>query len=234
MSKVYPLLSKLNQAPKTICPQLRTILLAAGHVAKGDASATVAAFEHIDKPWQNKAYDLVIVQAAPFIGIPRVLHSAAALQACGITGNKRKETKIPNSESAATPYDFNILIEKGEQTFQTIYGRNDERVRNRLRAFDKTLENWIVTCVYGFLLSRHGEEAHGITLRERELCAVATLCVDDCAGVQLASHIRGAILTGATAEEVFSVVEQTEVICESAAPAALAVWQTYSRARYAL
>lgn len=234
MSKVYPLLTKLNQAPSTLCPQLRTILLAAGHVANGDASATVAAFQHIEKSWQSKAYDLAIVQAAPFIGIPRVLHSAAALQACGITGNECKKSIKLNGESTAATNNFNILTEKGEQAFLAIYGRNDKRVRDRLRTFDKTLENWIVTCVYGFLLSRHGKDVNDITLRERELCAVAALCVDNCANVQLASHIRGAILTGATAEEVFSVVEQTKVVCESAAPAALAVWQTYSRARYAL
>lgn len=224
----YPLLSKLPKAPASLCPQLRTILLAAGHVAAGDAGATVAAFRHINPNLHGKAYELAILQAAPFTGIPRVLHSAAALQSIGITGDYGESFRSKSGVSNE------MMRKQGENTFQTIYGRNESRVRQRLRTFHPALEDWIVTCVYGWMVSRTDQEACGVTLRERELSAIASLCVDTSAGVQLVSHIRGAILTGATPEEVESVVRQTEGVCEAAAPGALAVWQTYGRARYAL
>lgn len=231
---MYPLLAKVPKTTSTLCEQFRTILLTAGHVAAGDATSAAAAFKYISKNLQDKAYELTILQAAPFIGIPRVLHSAASLQSTGVTGNQSKSLQAfdYHSEYSSTRSE---LRRRGEDTFQTIYGRNANRVRRRLNEFHPALDDWIVTCTYGALLSKAAAPDMEISLRERELCAVAVLCVDPCASVQLASHLRGALKAGASVEEVRAVIGQTEVVCgQAAAQSAEAVWATYERARYAL
>lgn len=226
---MYPLLNKLPHGPSTIGPQLRTILLAAGHVAAGDAASAIAAFQHLDSSQHPRAYELALLQAAPFIGIPRVLHSAAALQAADVQMGRPSDSA--RSYGGTT---VESLVEKGAQTFEVVYGRNERRVRERLAAFHPSLDDWIMGSVYGWLLSRTADTAKDITLRERELAAVATLCVDPCASVQLASHIRGAVNVGASHEEVFAVVQQTQFVNHDAAASAEAAWHTYKRARHAL
>lgn len=226
---VYPLLSKLCPSPTTICSQFRTTLLAAGHVAAGDASSAVAAFDHIDRSYHPKAYELAIVQAVPFIGIPRVLHSAAALQTAGVSINSTQNTFDKLDQST-----IEDLLKTGTLTFRSVYQRNEERVRKRLKEFHPVLDQWIIASVYGWLLSRTDDTAQLVTLRERELSAVAALSVDPCASVQLASHVRGAINVGATPDEVLSVIQQTHVVAPQAASSAEAVWHTFHRARHAL
>lgn len=226
---MYPLLSKLPRGPPTLGPQLRTILLACGHVAAGDAASAIAAFQHMDNGQHSKAYELAILQAIPFIGIPRVLHSAAALQTAGVRVDRSLFSTRSHDEISVKS-----LFEKGENTFRSVYGRNEYRVRNRLADFHPTMDDWIISSVYGWLLSRSTDTASNITLRERELSAVAALCVDPCASVQLASHIRGAVNVGASHDEVLSVIQHTHIVREDAAAAAEAVWHTFHRARHAL
>lgn len=231
---MYPLISSLPKGAATICNQFRTILLATGHVAAGDANSTVRAFECIEPNQRDKAYELALIQSIPFIGLPRVLHSAASLQAVGIIGNSSGSLQGTTFQESHHP-NRQQLRESGEETFSHIYGRNTTRVRKRLQNFHPALDDWIITCVYGARLSHAASPDVNVSLRERELCAVASLCVDPYAAVQLASHLRGAIKVGATKDEIYTVIEQTEIICgERAAQSALAVWATYERARYAL
>lgn len=232
---MYPLLSKLS-APSSLCPQLRTILLAAGHVAAGDATSTAAAFRYIEEQNLDKAYELCILQAAPLVGIPRALHSAAALQAVGIVGDRGNPIRDANVPKSRDETSVTWLRDTGWRTFQSVYGRNSSRVRQRLADFHPSLERWIVSHVYGAVFSNEtAADGAEMSLRERELCVVAMLCGDVHAAVQLASHLRGALNAGATGQEVEAVVEQTEVVHGAAAAAsAKATWATYERARYAL
>ncbi|CAN8063739.1 unnamed protein product [Agarophyton chilense] len=220
MSNLYPLLIKLSTAPASICTQFRTILLAAGHVASGDVHGVTSAFRYIHPEHQRKAYELAVVQAMPFIGIPRALHAAAALQILGVVGDPERSTLASIAD----------LEQRGEHTFNQIYGRNAYRVRKRLKQFHPFVEQWVLTCNYGAMLSRDD-----VTLRERELAAVAVLSVDRCASVQLASHIRGAFKVGATYDEVKMTVEHARVLAsDDDWRSAEAVLQTWDRARYAL
>lgn len=201
------------------------MLLAAGHTAAGDASAVIAAFTHIDPTNHTKAYELTLLQSLPIIGIPRVLHAAAALQTIGIVGGPTRNQTITPTETQ----------QRGTETFDIIYGRNAARVRHRLGNFSDGLERWIIQSVYGDLFSSTITSHIEITLRERELCLVAALCADKHANVQLASHLRGARNAGATREEVEAVVGMAGVLFGAErGDGAQAVWQSYERARYAL
>lgn len=217
---MHPFLSKLPSAPASLSLTLRTILIAASQVAIGDAAGVICTFQHLPEECREQGYELSIVQAPPFIGIPRTLHSAAALQRAGIVGARAGLEKLERAS----------LERRGDETFSRIYGRNTERVRRRLQDLHPSIEEWIVTHCYGGLLSRGGA-----SLRERELAAVAMLSVDVCAGVQLASHLRGAVKAGASGEEVRCVVSQSGWVCGGAAEEnAKGVLESYERARYAL
>lgn len=217
----YPLLSKLC-APATLTPEFRTMLLAAGHIAAGDAVSATAAFQYLEPMHLTKAYELCLLQSAPLIGIPRVLHSAAAIEGAGI--------EIPQSQQRLVERrGLDELQERGESTFRTVYGRYAGMVLGRLHKFHPELKEWIVTHAYGRVFSKEG-----VTSRERELCVVACLAVDPVAGAQLASHLRGALNVGASKEEVEAVVKQTEIVRKESAEGARAVWESLERARYAL
>lgn len=226
---MYPLLSKLPKAPASLCTELRTILLAVGHVAAGDATATVAAFQHVDASWHKKGYELAILQSAPLVGIPRTLHAAAVLHDAGIRG--WDDADHSGAADCAEKEEAGLagLRRRGGETFAKVYGRQTTRVRMRLRGYHPRLEEWILGGVYGWTLSR---DPHGVSLRERELAAVAALSVDTCAAVQLGSHVRGALRVGAGADEVLSVVRQARVVGgEAAGDSAMRVWQAYKRTR---
>lgn len=225
---MYPLLAQLPKAPASLTTSLRTTLLAVGHVAAGDANAAVSAFQYIEQGQRDKAYELAILQTVPLIGIPRVLHSAAALQAAGVVGNA-SDSHDPTRAFTQTRA---MMRDEGTKMFQQIYGRNSERVRNRLFTFHPALDEWIVSCAYGGLMQNQGAE---ISLRERELAIIAVLCGDAKASVQLASHLRGALKVGVCEQEVESVVQHTQcVFGHDAAQSAMATWMTYHRARYTL
>lgn len=231
---MYPLLSKLPQAPATLSPHLRTILLATGHVAAGDASAVVAAFSHLPSDHHAKAYELALVQTAPLVGVPRVLHSAAALQTAGIIMGSSSTSPSLSSSLSNNQITSSQQLENGQAVFDVVYGRNAQRVRQRLQTMHPMIQHWVLQHVYGALLARTGQSVANVTLRERELAVVAALCTDPVANVQLASHLRGAINAGASREEVAAVVEHTHVIRAEAAEAAQATWATLDRSRYAL
>lgn len=224
---MYPLLSKLPRAPASLGKQFQTILLATGHVAAGDAAAATAAFSHIDKALVSKAYELAVVQGAALVGLPRALHAAAALQQAGVVGGA--------AAAGVAAAEAGEMRADGAAAFARVYGRQAERVRARLGAFHGGLESWVVGCVYGRLLGRALTAGVEISARERELCVVAALCADEVAGVQLASHLRGAVLAGASRDEVGAVVGMAGVLYgPDRAAAARAVWDSYERARYAL
>lgn len=228
---MYPLLRQLPTAPASLCNELRTIALAAGWVASGNAAAVTDCFRHIAPSRQDAAYELALLQAVPFIGIPRVLHAAAALQVDGVVGNQSGSMR----DKPAPQPPLSTLHARGTATFDVVYGRNAMRVRKRLEAFHPALEQWITTWAYGAVLSAPYAPDIAVTLRERELCAVAVLAADPCASAQLASHLRGALKAGAIRAEVRAVLDHTRVIHGSdAAASADAVWDTYERARYAL
>jgi hypothetical protein len=75
-ASAYHLLCKLPPAPASLSVTLRTIVLAAGHVAAGDSSAVIAAFRCLPETALRPAYSLAVLQSAAFVGFPRALTGA--------------------------------------------------------------------------------------------------------------------------------------------------------------
>lgn len=234
----YRLLSVLSRAPVSLTPELRTITLAAGHVSAGQTSSVVEAFESLrqDGSCLSRSYSLAILQSCPFVGFPRVLTAAAALQQVGIVGehvtfSNDSESAIQHRISRHNEMSRDNAYAMGELTFGEIYGRSASKVRQRLMEFHPALDNMVIRFAYGEVLA-----APGATLRERELCAVASLAGGG-PGTEplLVSHCRGALRVGASREELRAVLDHTESVHGADASERVeAVWYTFDRARNAL
>lgn len=214
----YHLLKKLPVAPTSLSAIQRTTILAAGHVAAGDTAAVIASFQALPTASYDNAYSLAVLQSAAFVGFPRALTAAAALQQAGIVA----------SQSAAEAVSVANLMDPaiaGIDAFDAVYGRAAEKVRGRISACHPLLDQWVIEWVYGRVLS-----APGPSLRERELCAVAQLAGGG-PGTEplLVSHLRGALRCGATREELRAVVEHTKwIFGDDAAERTEGVWTVRS------
>jgi 4-carboxymuconolactone decarboxylase len=81
-----------------------------------------------------------------------------------------------------------------------VYGRAYHKLLVNLRTLHPALEDLVLVDAYGKVIGRPG-----LDLKRRELTTVAALAVLGTAQ-QLHSHLRGALNTGATGEEVDAVL----------------------------
>ena len=81
-----------------------------------------------------------------------------------------------------------------------MYGRAYHKLLVNLRALHPALEDLVLVDAYGKVIGRPG-----LDLKRRELCTVATTAVLGTAE-QLHSHLRGALNTGASSEEIEAVL----------------------------
>ncbi|TVP75090.1 MAG: hypothetical protein EA352_09070 [Gemmatimonadales bacterium] len=93
-------------------------------------------------------------------------------------------------------------VRRGEETCRQVYGSVTDELRRNIRALHPDMEAWMIRDGYGKVLGRPGLE-----LRDRELCVAAILAALD-APVQLRSHLRGALRTGADPEGVDRCLEE--------------------------
>ncbi len=166
-------------------------------VVLGDWSALLevraqAAADEPDRAWRE-----AVLQAHLFAGFPRVVEACTRLSKAGGLGQPS-----PEELEAQTPESDRL--EAGEAAFALIYEAQGPAVDAKLAEYHPDLRSWIIGHAYGRTLSRGG-----LSLRFRELLAVAALAVTG-QERQMASHTRGAIRVGASAEEVFAVVELVE------------------------
>ena len=82
-----------------------------------------------------------------------------------------------------------------------VYGRAYHKLLVNLRALHPALEDLVLVDAYGKVIGRPG-----LDLKRRELATVAAIAVLG-AAQQLHSHLRGALNTGASPEEVDAVLE---------------------------
>ncbi len=112
---------------------------------------------------------------------------------------------------------------RGAETCGAVYGRTFHKLMQNLKGLHPALEALVLVDAYGKVIGRPG-----LDLRRRELCtlaAVATLTTPK----QLHAHLRGALNTGSTKEDVDAVL----AIVEQDIPAgrALKVWEVWADVR---
>ncbi len=113
--------------------------------------------------------------------------------------------------------------DRGAKLCAEVYGRTYHKLLLNLRGLHPALEALVVVDAYGKVLSRPGLDA-----QRRELCTLAAIAMLT-APRQLHAHLRGALLTGSTREEVDQVLALVEQDLDSAR--ALAVWELWADVR---
>jgi 4-carboxymuconolactone decarboxylase len=112
---------------------------------------------------------------------------------------------------------------RGAETCGAVYGRTFHKLMQNLRGLHPALEALVLVDAYGKVIGRPG-----LDLGRRELCtlaAVATLTTPK----QLHAHLRGALNTGSTKEDVDAVLALVEEDIDAAR--ALKVWEVWADVR---
>jgi 4-carboxymuconolactone decarboxylase len=125
-------------------------------------------------------------------------------------------------ESIAHP-EWERWTERGVKACAEVYGRTYHKLLVNLRALHPAIEPLVVVDAYGKILSRPG-----LDTKRRELCTLAAIAMLR-ADRQLHAHMRGALNTGSTREEVESVLALVEADLDLAR--ALRVWELWADVR---
>src|SRR2546422_9890234 len=100
--------------------------------------------------------------------------------------------------------EWQAWAERGAQVCAAVYGRAYHKLLVNLRSLHPALEDLVLVDAYGKVIGRPG-----LDMKRRELCTVAAIAVLGTAR-QLHSHLRGALNTGATREEIEAVLALIE------------------------
>ena len=114
-------------------------------------------------------------------------------------------------------------MERGVKACAEVYGRTYHKLLVNLRALHPAIEPLVVVDAYGKILSRPG-----LDTKRRELCTLAAIAMLD-APRQLHAHLRGALNTGSTREEVDAVLAIVEV--DLTKERALKLWEMWADVR---
>src|SRR5947208_11972716 len=141
----------------------------------------------------------LLLQSMLVVGYPLALVAFAAWRGVGgpapIEGDGAEDLAHADWESWAA---------RGAAVCRAVYGRAYHKLLVNLRALHPALEDLVLVDAYGKVIGRPG-----LDLKRRELCTVATTAVLGTAE-QLHSHLRGALNTGATREEIEAVLALVE------------------------
>ena len=168
----------------------RRLLRLSAAIVLGDWEALRAVRRAAPAGEPDRAWREALLQAHLFAGFPRVVEACEVLAAEGGLGDPEPAELSAPAASAA-----------GRALFDAIYGELAEPVRGRLAAHHPVLARWIEDHAYGTVLAREG-----LAPARRELLAVVCLAATR-QERQLASHARGALRLGASAQELAQALE---------------------------
>lgn len=112
---------------------------------------------------------------------------------------------------------------RGVASCGEVYGRTFHKLMLNLRALHPAIEPLVVVDAYGKILGRPGLDS-----KRRELCTLAAIAMQN-APRQLHAHLRGALNTGSTREEVDEVIAIVET--DLTKERALKLWEMWSDVR---
>src|SRR5438270_1327400 len=125
-------------------------------------------------------------------------------------------------ESIAHP-EWERWTERGVEACAEVYGRTFHKLMLNLRALHPAVEPLVVVDAYGKILGRPGLDS-----KRRELCTLAAIAMQN-APRQLHAHLRGALNTGSTREEVDEVLAVIEA--DLPTDRALRLWELWADVR---
>src|SRR5947209_126560 len=140
--------------------------------------------------------DELLLQSMLVVGYP------LALVAFGVWREVRGSAATGrHAAEPLTHEDWQAWADRGAAVCRDVYGRAYHKLLVSLRALHPALEDLVLVDAYGKVIGRPG-----LDLRRRELATGAAIAVLGTAQ-QLHAHLRGALNTGASPEEVEAVLE---------------------------
>src|SRR3989442_2251214 len=185
------------EKPKTLDPQPWALVRVAAATATGDEPnlrqrMIAARAAEVPPLWVEE----LLLQSFLNVGYP------LALVAFGVwrsVAGPPKET----GESIAHP-DWERWTTRGVEACGEVYGRTFHKLMLNLRALHPAIEPLVVVDAYGKILGRAGLDS-----KRRELCTLAAIAMQN-GPRQLHAHLRGALNTGSTTDEVDEVITVME------------------------
>src|SRR5713226_6362041 len=175
--------------------QTAALVRVAAAVARGKASELKARFAAArDARVPGLWIEELLLQSMLVVGYPLALVAFGAWRGVGgpaPEGDGAEDLAHANWESWAA---------RGAAVCREVYGRAYHKLLVNLRALHPALEDLVLVDAYGKVIGRPG-----LDLKRRELCTVAATAVLGTAD-QLHSHLRGALNTGASGEEINAVL----------------------------
>jgi 4-carboxymuconolactone decarboxylase len=119
--------------------------------------------------------------------------------------------------------DWERWTTRGVEACGEVYGRTFHKLMLNLRALHPAIEPLVVVDAYGKILGRPGLDS-----KRRELCTLAAIAMLR-AERQLHAHLRGALNTGSSREDVDAVLAVVEA--DLTKERALKLWEMWSDVR---
>jgi 4-carboxymuconolactone decarboxylase len=119
--------------------------------------------------------------------------------------------------------DWERWTKRGVEACAEIYGRTYHKLMLNLRALHPAIEPLVVVDAYGKILGRPGLDS-----KRRELCTLAAIAMQN-APRQLHAHLRGALNTGSTRDDVDEVIAVVED--DLSKERALQLWEMWADVR---
>ncbi len=142
-----------------------------------------------------------LLQTYLFAGFP------VALEALAVADEECRMILGDLQRASAEKYDVEMYRARGEELCSRVYGSVYDRMMTRLESITPELRSWMIIEGYGKTLSRPQ-----LDIVTRELCIVGVLAALEHHN-QLRSHVRGALLVGATSDQLRSCADVVFELC---------------------
>ena len=204
------------EKPSGLDPQTLALVRIAAATATGDEAKLrqrmiAARAAEVPPLWVEE----LLLQSFLNVGYPLALVAFGVWR--GVAGPP-KET----GESIAHP-DWERWTTRGVEACGEVYGRTFHKLILNLRALHPAIEPLVVVDAYGKILGRAGLDS-----KRRELCTLAAIAMQN-APRQLHAHLRGALNTGSTRDEVDEVIAVVED--DLTKQQALKLWEMWADVR---
>src|SRR5438093_4899852 len=180
--------------PQTLALVRIAVATATGDERKLRDRMIAARAVHVPPQW----VDELLLQSFLNVGYPLALVAFGVWR--GLAGPVLESEK---GESIAHP-DWERWTKRGVEACGEVYGRTYHKLMLNLRALHPAIEPLVVVDAYGKILGRPGLDS-----KRRELCTLAAIAMQNTPR-QLHAHLRGALNTGSSREEVDEVLALIE------------------------
>ena len=197
--------------PQTLALVRIAVATATGDEAKLRDRMIAAKAVHVPPQW----VDELLLQSFLNVGYPLTLVAFGVWRSVAGPVND-------GGEPIAHP-DWERWTKRGVEACSEVYGRTFHKLMLNLRALHPAIEPLVVVDAYGKILGRPGLDS-----KRRELCTLAAIAMQR-AEPQLHAHLRGALNTGSTREDVDEVLSLIEA--DLPADRAFRVWELWADVR---